>query len=1306
MPKGLEEADWHGIRDTHEAWRHEFREVNGRWQARNPGQQWSSSFNGRDFSVKPDSAAWIWGLRLRSYGFAKNPQTVSGSPEISASAQRLTYLWESGLEEWFVNDHRGLEHGFIVPERPSGASKGEPLTFSLSILGTLLPTVSKDAQSIRFCDKSGVAILNYSGLKVWDADGVILASRFKQLSDDSFSIVIDEDNARYPVTIDPIAQQAFLKASNTGAGDNFGRSVAVSGDTVVVGAPFEDSPTGVPDEQPSVSGGSGAAYVFVRSGTTWSQQAFLKGSNTELTGRFGDNFGWSVAVSGDTIVVGALGEDSSTTGVNGTPNEGASDSGAAYIFVRTGTTWSQQAFLKASNTGAGDGFGRSVAVSGDTVVVGATGEDSSTTGVNGSPNEGASGSGAAYVFVLSGTTWNQQAFLKASNTGSSDIFGFSVALCGNTLVVGATGEDSSTVGVNSAPDDGASASGAAYVFVRNSTAWSQQAYLKASNTGASDRFGYSVAVSENTVAVGSYREDSNTTGVNGTPDEGASGSGAAYVFIRGGTSWSQQAYLKASNTGMNDNFGHSVALSGDTVVVGSVAEGSSTIGINGISNEGAPGSGAAYVFVRSGTAWSQQAFLKASNTGEDDGFGWSVAVADDTVVVGAIGEASSTTGVNGTSNEGAFGSGASYIFTGFNPESQPPVAIADFKILNTGTGTVSLDASESSDPDGNIVSYTWTWAQGSASGETTSSTFPRGENIVTLTVTDNDGISASTTFAFSYAEGEPPEPILIIDDAGFFTGIEDVGVDPLGNIFSVGTFGGTVDFDPSDGPDASDTITAEIQGTGFLASYSPDGSFRFAIPLSHDSRISRVGFDPAGNVFIAGKFFETTDFDPGVNNTATESSGSGTLFFASYTNTGSFRFVAPIYLLGDAILESFAIDVTGNVVLAGALNGIADFDPSDQIATLETDENFDTFIASYTNTGNYQNAFIFGSARDDFSASVAFDGTGNIYVAGKFDETIDFAPSNGADASDTFTVTPPETPGTFRSDLYLASYTPAGAFRFAHTTGSPENDAATAVAVSSQGFVFITGSVRRLTDPDAPRADFDPGPETASPAVDGSFFLASYTTSGAFRYLVDPSSIGDTAFVSYLSICDDGPEGIAVSGGLEGSMLFPNGTVATGDQSGDRTPFVVRFDAESGAAKQAITFNALNPGNASGSVRGFAPTPEEGLILAGMFSGPINFDLGGGNSVYTTTGTDMFIAGIPPLPTSVPPTITNITVNPGSITLVWQPFGDGTNYIIEASPDLTEGSWVPLGSAITDGSTSATRPRPTGGRFFFRIVQP
>ena len=307
-----------------------------------------------------------------------------------------------------------------------------------------------------------------------------------------------------------------------------------------------------------------------------------------------------------------------------------------------------------------------VSIEGDTVVVGANNEDSNATGVNGNQaDNSASLAGAAYVFTRTAGVWSQQAYLKASNTGAGDRFGYSVAISGETVVVGAAVEDSNATGVNgNEVDNSAADSGAAYVFTRTAGVWSQQAYLKASNTGGDDQFGYTVAVSGDTVVVGAYREDSNATGVNGDQaNNSAIQAGAAYVFTRTGGVWSQQAYLKASNTG-GDNFGIAVAVSGDTVVVGAHWEESNATGVNGDqTNNSTSNSGAAYVFTRTGGVWSQQAYLKASNTEANDEFGSAVAVDGDTIVVGVPREDSNTTGVNGDqANNSASSSGAAYVF--------------------------------------------------------------------------------------------------------------------------------------------------------------------------------------------------------------------------------------------------------------------------------------------------------------------------------------------------------------------------------------------------------------------------------------------------------------------------------------------------------------------------------------------------------------------------------------------------------------------------------------------------------------------
>ena len=486
-------------------------------------------------------------------------------------------------------------------------------------------------------------------------------------------LTFNGDGSNYPITIDPIAQQAYLKGSNTNAADSFGISVAISGDTVVVGADAVNGDDGGNSVQ-----ASGAAYVFVRNGATWTQQAYLQASNLDPF----DIFGGSVAISGDTLVIGSTGESSNATGVNGNQaDNSARFAGAAYVFVRNGVTWTQQAYLKASNTDAGDVFGNRVAISGDTVVVATSAEASNATGINGNQaDNSAPFAGAAYVFVRKGATWSQQAYLKASNTDAGDVFGGSVAVAGDTVIVGAAYESSNASGINGDQvNNSLPAAGAAYVFARTGVTWTQQAYLKASNnsTTAGAIFGQSVAISEDTVCVGAIGEDSDATGVN--RDQGnnrAPQSGAAYVFVRDGATWTQQAYLKASNTDSEDNFGYTIAISGNTVAVGAFREDSNAVGIDG--NQGdnsAPDAGAAYVFLRNGTGWTQQAYLKASNTDAGDifsGDGNSVAISGDTVVVGADGEDSNATGINGNQGDNsAPNAGAAYVFTGLGPPPTP-----------------------------------------------------------------------------------------------------------------------------------------------------------------------------------------------------------------------------------------------------------------------------------------------------------------------------------------------------------------------------------------------------------------------------------------------------------------------------------------------------------------------------------------------------------------------------------------------------------------------------------------------------------
>ncbi len=465
-PEGLARKDCTGLRAAYEAERHAARRVDGGYRARNPGQRWRTDFDGRGFRTEPDSGDWTWGLELSSYGFAGHERAVTVPSGTSAEGKRVVYEWDECLDEWYENDRRGLEHGFTVHRRPprEGGSELAQLILNLSIRGGLRPEVTAGGRDVRFLDEQSTAVLTYTGLTVLDAEGRELKARFDR-SDLGLRLSIDELGARYPLTVDPIAQQAYIKASNPDVEDLFGYGAAISGDTVVIGAHWEDSDAdGVDGDQGDNSASSaGAAYVFVRNGTTWSQQAYLKAFNSDA----GDEFGRRLSICGDTIVVGSHEEDSGATGVGGDESDNsAADAGAVYVFVRNGTTWSQQAYLKASNTDPGDRFGQSASICGDTIVVGAPHEDSPATGINGNQTvNGASGAGAAYVFVRSGTTWSQEAYLKASNTDPIDWFGLSVSVSGDTIVVGAPGEDSAATGVNGDQnDDGTPYAGAAYVF--------------------------------------------------------------------------------------------------------------------------------------------------------------------------------------------------------------------------------------------------------------------------------------------------------------------------------------------------------------------------------------------------------------------------------------------------------------------------------------------------------------------------------------------------------------------------------------------------------------------------------------------------------------------------------------------------------------------------------------------------------------------------------------------------------------------------------------------------------------------------
>lgn len=460
---------------------------------------------------------------------------------------------------------------------------------------------------------------------------------------------------------------AYVKASNPDENDGFGVSVALSADgkTLAVGAYGEDSKaTGINGNQADNSASrSGAVYVYVRDKNVWSQQAYIKPAITKVGQYFGRNL--SLSSDGNTLLVGAPFESSDADDDDGSLVTNASKVGAVYVYKRGLQIWSEEVRLQASNKQEGDWFGSAVALSADgkTLAVGAIGEDSRARGIDGDQKDNMStGSGAVYVFVKRESGWAQQAYVKASNNGSGDDFGSSVALSadGHVLTVGAAGEDS----VSDEEDNSANDAGALYVFERLAESWQQTAYLKAANAGANDAFGSALSLSADgaTLAAGASGEDSATA--DDPSNDGAAGAGAVYVFTKEANVWSQQAYLKASNVESGDYFSASLALSADgtRLAVGANSEDSATMGINGDqSNNGMNHSGAVYVFGREAEGWLQQTYVKAPNTGAGDGFGVSVALSNDgfTLAVGAAGEA----GFDGNlGNNDAPMAGAVYVY--------------------------------------------------------------------------------------------------------------------------------------------------------------------------------------------------------------------------------------------------------------------------------------------------------------------------------------------------------------------------------------------------------------------------------------------------------------------------------------------------------------------------------------------------------------------------------------------------------------------------------------------------------------------
>ncbi|MDR3702882.1 MAG: FG-GAP-like repeat-containing protein [Candidatus Sulfopaludibacter sp.] len=553
----------------------------GSYLGANAAQRLGLEFSARGATVKAGDSKLDVGLQFAGYGYGG--RLLAPAPaELSGAGSRVEYR-RGGITEWYVNESRGLEQGFTLAHPPGTAREGESLVLALRVTGGLHPVLSPAGDAV-LLQAGRQTVLRYAGLRTRDARGLDVPSRMEAGAHE-IRLVVEDRGAVYPLVVDPVVtwnQASELTASDGLAGDWFGASVSVSGKTAVVGVPYKTVNSNTLQ---------GAAYVFVQTGGTWSQQAKLTASD----GAGNDNFGGSVSVSGNIAVVGAAGKTVNSNALQG----------AAYVFVQSGGIWSQQAEITASDGASNDQFGISVSVSGNTAVVGASYKTVNSNGVQ----------GAAYVFVQSGGTWSQQAKLTASDGAANDQFGDSVSIGSGVAVVGAVQKNSYQ--------------GAAYVFVQNGVTWSQQAKLTASDGAASDYFGTSVSLSGSTVLVGARSKTVNSN----------AGQGAAYVFVQSGVAWSQQAKLTASDGAANDQFGDSVSVSGNIAAVGALGKNSSQ--------------GAAYVFTQKGGTWNQQSGLTASDGASSDYFGTSVSVSGNTAVAGALMKS-----VNSNPRQGA-----AYVFT-------------------------------------------------------------------------------------------------------------------------------------------------------------------------------------------------------------------------------------------------------------------------------------------------------------------------------------------------------------------------------------------------------------------------------------------------------------------------------------------------------------------------------------------------------------------------------------------------------------------------------------------------------------------
>ena len=619
LPRGEQSQIWAAVGRDISAYH--IKATRSGFEASNSNQKLTSYFTRRGVEVQTGNTPWR--MTLRGYGYGAALKTV-GFVAPTANANRVEYR-RGPMTEWYVNGPAGLEQGFTLAE-PPGRPRGEMLTITLAVSGRLQAAVDRDHTGVTLADTAHRERLRYSGLTAFDAAGKELKASLR-LRGEQLLLEVNDAGARYPILVDPWVQQGKLTSSDGAAGDQFASSVAIDGNTVVVGT--SSATVGTDFAQ-------GAAYVFVMPTSGWAnmtQTAKLTASD----GMSNDQFGSSVAVSGNVVVVGSPYAAISNTNCSTTSNV-CFNQGAAYVYVEPASGWgdmTETAKLTASDGLAGDELGYSVAIDGNAVVAGA-------------PNAGicsdcptgphTSAQGAGYVFVQPENGWanmTQTAKLTVSKGTGDDGFGQSVAIAGTAAVVGAP-----YAGIGATY-----AEGAAYVYVEPQNGWSnmtETAELTNGSGEARDQFGCSVSIdgSTNTIAVGALGVEIGTVYQQG----------AAYVYVMPTNGWTTTstatAELTASDGATHDQFGTSVSINGGVLVVGAP---NAAIGLNA-------GQGAGYVYVEPSGGWVTTSTFTAKETASDgaagDNLGGSIAISDNTLVVGAPLATVS----------GSYSQGASYVF--------------------------------------------------------------------------------------------------------------------------------------------------------------------------------------------------------------------------------------------------------------------------------------------------------------------------------------------------------------------------------------------------------------------------------------------------------------------------------------------------------------------------------------------------------------------------------------------------------------------------------------------------------------------